>query len=345
MELFYDDYEVVEKLDRKNNNQYYHIRCKVCGHEKECCLSNMKKQDNHHSAFNCREDYYKILIGKNYGDYVCSGITHTHDDGYIIILKCKICGNEKRFNYSQLRDIKHSAMECRATYYSYQIGKKYGDLQIVECTGMGNNGMKYRCRCTKCGVESIRSIGALQKIILHGKECFRQIPSSPIKDAIWNRWACMNQRCNNPKHPMYPYYGGRGIRLHYEHAVDLYCDFAEEFKIHADKYGIKNSTFDRIDVNGDYEKSNLRIATQKIQSTNTRRKKLFIIEKNNEKVLSDSAQECGRVLHFNGRALGNVLRGKSSSCSGWRLIRIVSEEENIEDVIAEEKITKTLIVS
>lgn len=44
---------------------------------------------------------------------------------------------------------------------------------------------------------------------------------------------------------------------------------------HVDEFGEKNTTIDRIDVNGDYSKENCRWATRKEQVSNTRRNRLF----------------------------------------------------------------------
>lgn len=76
----------------------------------------------------------------------------------------------------------------------------------------------------------------------------------------------MNQRCNNPNHVAYPYYGGRGIRI---------CEQWKSFAAFAKDMGERQEghTLDRIDSGGNYEPQNCRWASPSVQSTNQRRKK------------------------------------------------------------------------
>ena len=73
------------------------------------------------------------------------------------------------------------------------------------------------------------------------------------------RYYNMYQRCNNPNDSGYEHYGGRGIKLEYENAIDLYFDFIDEFRKLAETNPINTISFDRIDINGNYCKNNLRL--------------------------------------------------------------------------------------
>lgn len=340
-----DDYEIVNYLGRKFNSKRYCVRCKICGNEKENSIRNFLKQNNAHSSRNCKEKYYESLIGEMYGDYKCVGFDHVEKHGYLLRVRCNECGNEKMLSLCELRDISHSQVNCGEKYAESIIGNLYGDLLVERQDGFSGLERTYLCKCQKCGIESRRTERTLRRGIKHGTECLKQIPESEIKRAIISRFKNMKARCNNPNNEAYHHYGGRGIMVEYESAVDLYLDFHEEFRKHAIKYGIRNSTFDRIDVNGNYKKDNIRITTQKVQSTNTTRKKIFILEKDGERIISDSAKECGRKLGVNGRSIGNVIRGNSKSCGGWKLYRIVSEDEDVLDVIGKEFVTKNYIIA
>jgi hypothetical protein len=71
----------------------------------------------------------------------------------------------------------------------------------------------------------------------------------------WMRWQHMRRRCNDPKHPSYIYYGGKGIE---------YCSRWEEFKNFLEDMGEvpdETYTLDRIDPGKNYEKENCRWAT------------------------------------------------------------------------------------
>ena len=79
-------------------------------------------------------------------------------------------------------------------------------------------------------------------------------------------WRSFRQRCYNPNQPDFKYYGGRGITV---------CpEWKDDFKAFYDwamSNGYQdNLTLDRIDCNGNYEPSNCRWVTMKVQTNNKR---------------------------------------------------------------------------
>ena len=83
-------------------------------------------------------------------------------------------------------------------------------------------------------------------------------------------WTAMNARCKNKKDSDY---GGRGIQVcerWSKRFLDFFFDNIEEYTAHVDEHGEKNTSIDRIDFNGNYEPSNVRWATSKIQNNNRR---------------------------------------------------------------------------
>lgn len=86
-------------------------------------------------------------------------------------------------------------------------------------------------------------------------------PDEKIKDELLKRFYKMRERCNNKNHANYHRYGGRGIKV-------IFPDF-QSFYEWAIKAGYKKSLqIDRIDNNGNYEPSNCRWVTSKINSRN-----------------------------------------------------------------------------
>ena len=89
----------------------------------------------------------------------------------------------------------------------------------------------------------------------------------------------MKRRCYNPKSDVYKYYGGRGIKICDEwnnrEKARLQNGTCSKGWLVFKKWALENGyqdnlTIDRIDPNGNYEPSNCRWVTMKVQSNNLR---------------------------------------------------------------------------
>lgn len=83
----------------------------------------------------------------------------------------------------------------------------------------------------------------------------------------------MKQRCNYKNQISYHIYWWRWIKVEWWSYDDFFKDMYESYIQHVDQHWEKNTTIDRIDVNGNYCKENCRWATNKMQWMNTRRKR------------------------------------------------------------------------
>lgn len=101
----------------------------------------------------------------------------------------------------------------------------------------------------------------------------------------YRSWKDMRQRCGNKNNKDYKDYGGRGI---------VVCDEWNSFERFFSDMGerLLGQSIDRIDVNGNYELSNCRWATNRQQQLNKRTNRKIIIN-GEEKTISEVSELSG----------------------------------------------------
>jgi len=85
---------------------------------------------------------------------------------------------------------------------------------------------------------------------------------------LYNTWTAERQRCNNPKHKGFMWYGGRGIKMSEE--FNSFAIWLEHVESLPDAYK-ETYTIDREDNDGNYERGNLKWSSPSEQSQNQRR--------------------------------------------------------------------------
>lgn len=146
-------------------------------------------------------------------------------------------------------------------------GKKYGKLTVSQIVGKNKEGRKkWLCMCD-CGGSGVYYKNNLDSGAR--RHCGCEANTKPglthgmRNHALYSIWKSMISRCDNEKNAEYKNYGGRGIKV---------CErwrSIENFiqDMHPKPEG---GSIDRIDVDGNYEPSNVKWSSQKEQRWNQR---------------------------------------------------------------------------
>lgn len=140
-------------------------------------------------------------------------------------------------------------------------GKRFGHwLVLIRTTNSKIGHPRWLCRCD-CGREKIVQGGNLRNG--GSKSCQNCQNKGNYKHGLrrtrlYNVWANIIKRCENPNATHYERYGGRGIRICSEWRKRFMV-----FRRWALSHGYKDGlTIDRIDNDGNYEPSNCQFITR-----------------------------------------------------------------------------------
>ena len=125
--------------------------------------------------------------------------------------------------------------------------------------------------CDRCGQVFRRKKGVSSISFAKRQSCSRacqsekqrQYPDDPRVDRLRKAWRGMRLRCENPKNPKWPIYGGRGITVC--DRWKAFANFFEDMGFPPDGYSL-----DRIDNSRGYSKGNCRWASPLTQTQNRR---------------------------------------------------------------------------
>lgn len=179
-------------------------------------------------------------------------------------------------------------------------GRRFGRLEVLAFVGLRGSAAHpaawWCCRCD-CGNvteinsgellrkpngqrQGVRSCGCLQPesaVATHTKHGLCHSPE-------YQAWSDMRVRCYNPKAGEFKNYGARGIIVCPEWRENF-----DQFYMDIGPRPSPDHSLDRIDVYGNYEKSNVRWATKKEQQRNQRRTRWVIF--NGERITLAEAAE------------------------------------------------------
>ena len=196
-------------------------------------------------------------------------------------------------------------------------GQVFGYLTVLRREGTRRKYALWRCRCT-CGKECLAASNLLKEgrkksCALDGHYNLEYLKARPpgitaANPSEHSSWQKMWERCTNPNHERYKYYGARGITI-----CEAWKSFPQFLKDLGQKPTPKH-TVDRIDNDKNYEPANCKWSTRKEQSRN-RQTTVYVEHEGKRVLLIDLVAEHGVTR--------SVVYGRLKN--GWPLDRALLE--------------------
>lgn len=147
-------------------------------------------------------------------------------------------------------------------------GQRFGKLQAIKFVGVKNQKRKWQCLCD-CGKLIEVATGSLRSGRALSCGCNRCQTHGMTKSPEYKIWIAMKTRCLKKNCKSYKNYGGRGIGF-----SESWLNF-ENFIADMGLRPSPDLTLERINNDGNYEKSNCEWATPKTQARNRRDTRLI----------------------------------------------------------------------
>lgn len=155
-----------------------------------------------------------------------------------------------------------------------KTGSKFGYLMVINSITNEYKKNRYRnsylclCDCGKSRIFQPSQLATGHNYSCGCKKGLGNLIHGMTDTIFYRKWDGMFQRCNNKNKDNYHRYGGRGIKIEWKNFKEFKSDMYQSYLIHTEKFGILDTTIDRINPNGNYSTGNCRWATMKEQGRN-----------------------------------------------------------------------------
>lgn len=267
----------------------------------------------------------KNYVGEIFGDYlIIKKLPNYYGNTSAYKGICSKCGNIKITSIAHFQKSKyiHSYKYCQENFINKDLmNNTFGDMYVFGYNMRKKN--KESCflcvRCNVCGTEREVAFGDFYTKKAghnHAQSCTLQLE---YDKKFYYTWRNIVQRCTDKNDASYEHYGARGITTEYlGNFVKFHNDMWESYSKHIKKYGEKNTTIDRIDVNGNYVKSNIRWTTNDVQSANKRNNRKFIaLSPNGEATFHMAQRQCAKEIGISQASIRKCLNEEIKHCKGW----------------------------
>lgn len=204
-----------------------------------------------------------IKIGKKYSNWTVLEPTKKVNRKQWFLCRCN-CGNEKEVRHDTLSASKsNSCIKCSQVKTPIKVGDVFGKWTVLKEVETEEKRRHYEVQC-ECGtIRILKGIRLRFGDSLKCRKC-RSTKHGLVHSRTYSTWESMIQRCTNKNHKKYRHYGGRGI---------IICDRWLKFENFLEDMGKRPNKLelDRIDNNGNYEPSNCRWVTRKVNVNNRSR--------------------------------------------------------------------------
>lgn len=179
-------------------------------------------------------------------------------------------------------------------------GRQFGRLRVMSRSTENRNGAHWNCLC-QCGNTKVAYGASLRSGFTRSCGCLKaegnNLRHGMTQSREHHAWSGAIQRCENPKHNRYRYYGGRGISMcpAWRHSFERFL---------ADMGPCPpNHSLERIDRDGDYAPHNCKWTTA-VEQANNKSNSRFITVHGKRMTMAETARAYGIKYNVLQRRLG-----------------------------------------